>query len=349
MNMLDAHAQAMQSTATIYHEFLLRYKPNERLVYGLVEGKEDPMFYRGLIEQALPKDWDVELIPAGNRDAVLNAYNDFDWNRFSPQSICFFVDRDLTEFIGRKAPDLKNLYVTDDYSIESELAKFSVFRRVIEEVYNINDLRPEDMDKIRVLFEENTAAFRAALSAVMAQIIIWRRAGKRPNLNDIRVKDYFKFDSGRLRLLDDFVDWEARVKHAADCLGLSASNAADIATCEREFREKEGLERFVRGKYYLWFFLECASAVHADIASITGAKTASPKLKVSVGPKNAMIFVAPRMRCPDSLRLFLKQTFLTFTLPHASIIKSNSGRWRNFVQRLLPYFRRLTASSESHT
>ncbi|WP_206429934.1 DUF4435 domain-containing protein [Ralstonia solanacearum] len=100
--MLNIHLTAMQGTATVYHEFLLRYKPNERLVYGLVEGKEDPMFYRGIIEQALPKDWDVVLIPAGSRGEVLNAYGAFDWKRFSQQRICFFVDRDLTEFVGEK-------------------------------------------------------------------------------------------------------------------------------------------------------------------------------------------------------------------------------------------------------
>jgi len=347
--MLDAHLQAMQSTATVYHEFLLRYKPNEKLVYGLVEGKEDPMFYRGLIEQSLPEGWDVVLIPAGNRDAVLNAYGDFDWTRFSPQSICFFVDRDLTEFIGRKAPDLTNLYVTDNYSIESELAQFGVFRRVMEEVYNLNNLTPSDIDKIRVLFETNTTVFREALSSVMAQIIIWQRAGERPTLNDIRVKDYFKFDLGRLQLLPEFVDWKARVKHAATCLGLAASDPAHIATCENEFRAKDGIERFVRGKYYLWFFLECATAIHTDIASIIGSKTAPPRLKVSVGPKNAMIFVAPRMRCPESLRLFLKRTFVTLASPPGTTTQRNGGKLPNFVWRLLAHVRRLSTSNQSPT
>ncbi|MDO3514865.1 DUF4435 domain-containing protein [Ralstonia pseudosolanacearum] len=312
MSMLDIHTQAMQGTATVYHEFLLRYKKNERFVYGLVEGKEDPMFYRGIIEQALPKDWDAILIQAGDRDKVLNTYNDFDWDKFPPNRICFFVDRDLTEFVGKKTPVCSNLYVTDNYSIENELAQFCVFRRVIEEIYNINNLSQSDMEKIKSMFETNTMTFREALASVMAQIVIWRRAGERPTLNDIRVKDYFKFDTGRLQLLPNFVDWQARVKHAANCVGLPASDSTSIAACESEFRANKGLERFVRGKYYLWFFLECSSAIHADIASIVGKKTKPPKLNVSMGQKNAMIFVAPRMRCPDSLRSFLNQTFVSF-------------------------------------
>lgn len=296
------------------------------------------MFYRGIIEQALPKDWDVVLIPAGSRGEVLNAYGAFDWKRFSQQRICFFVDRDLTEFVGEKTPDLANIYVTDNYSIENELAQFCVFIRVMEEVYNINGLSPADMDKLRVLFEKNKAVFGEALSEVMAQIIIWRRAGGRPALNDIRIKDYFRFNAGQLQVLPVFTDWRARVKHAADCVGLTASDAISIAACEGEFRAMKGIERFVRGKYYLWFFLECASAVHADIASIIGAQTTPPKLKVSVGSKNAMIFVAPRLRCPDSLRSFLKQTFVSFASPIELNIQNSGGRWRYFATRLLSFF-----------
>lgn len=99
MTMLDVHRDALESVSATYHEFLLRYKAHANVVYGVVEGKEDPMFYRGLIERTLPEDWQVELIPAGRKKNVLKSMAAFDWLRFSPKRICFFVDRDLSEFI----------------------------------------------------------------------------------------------------------------------------------------------------------------------------------------------------------------------------------------------------------
>ena len=51
MTMLQVHADALSSANTAYHEFLLRYKASANIVYGIVEGKEDSMFYRGLIEK----------------------------------------------------------------------------------------------------------------------------------------------------------------------------------------------------------------------------------------------------------------------------------------------------------
>ena len=83
--MLKIHADALNSVGTAYHEFLLRYKANAKVVYGIVEGKEDPMFYRGFIESNLPEGWNVELIRAGCKNNVLKAFESFDWTRFSPK------------------------------------------------------------------------------------------------------------------------------------------------------------------------------------------------------------------------------------------------------------------------
>ena len=65
MTMLKVHADALNDVNVAYHEFLLNYKASTNIVYGIVEGKEDPMFYIGLIEQQLPEGWEVELVTAG--------------------------------------------------------------------------------------------------------------------------------------------------------------------------------------------------------------------------------------------------------------------------------------------
>lgn len=80
MEMLQVHADALNSVSVAYHEFLLRYKASENIVYGIVEGKEDPMFYRGLIEQRLPEGWELELIAAGCKAKVIHAAGAFDFD-----------------------------------------------------------------------------------------------------------------------------------------------------------------------------------------------------------------------------------------------------------------------------
>ncbi len=106
--MIEIHADALATGVVVYHEFMLLYKKTAQIVYGLVEGKEDPMFYRGLIEKYLPSGWEVDLIKSGNKDGVLKTINAFDWHRYERKRIGFFVDRDLADFLG------ENITVNDD-------------------------------------------------------------------------------------------------------------------------------------------------------------------------------------------------------------------------------------------
>ncbi len=70
-SMLEVHNQALQEVDEAYHEFLLIYRKDAQCVYGFVEGKDDPVFYRHLIEGQLPEEWSVKLIPVGNKQKVL--------------------------------------------------------------------------------------------------------------------------------------------------------------------------------------------------------------------------------------------------------------------------------------
>lgn len=196
--MLQVHADALNSVSAAYHEFLLRYKASSNTVYGIVEGKEDPMFYRGLIEGQLSEGWEVELIPAGCKENVLRAADSFDWTRFSPNRICFFVDRDLSDFISEGATSGENVYVTDNYSIESDAVNLGVLKRLLTEVLNIGDLRPAESEVIEQRFSSSLDFFQESMVPVMAQILLWRREGKSPCLNDIRPKDFFIFVDGNV-------------------------------------------------------------------------------------------------------------------------------------------------------
>lgn len=307
--MLEIHANALSSFNPTYHEFLLRYKEQDKIVYGFVEGKDDPMFYRGLIEHSLPQGWNVQLIQAGCKDNVISAYENIDWNRFSDRRIAFFADRDLSEFINEKTPSAVNFYITDHYSIENEAVNNGTLQRLLEEILNVTPINPEEAQLINQLFDKNLECFRQGITPIMAQIILWRRAGRRPCLNDIKIKDIFCFSGGNLTIRPEYSEPAARIQMAADCLHLPVSTPDEINSAENEFCQKNGAERFIRGKYLLWFLVELAINIHQSICSIISRFSKPPKAKISFSATNAMTVVAPRLRCPESLLNFFQATY----------------------------------------
>lgn len=312
MSMLDDHVKAMRSIDPAHHEFLLRYKSGAKIVYGIVEGKEDPMFYRGLIEQSLPNSWAVELIVADGKDNVLKATKAFDWTRFSPKRICFFVDRDLSDFVEDVHLTAENLYVTDNYSIENDMVNFGAFKRILEEVLNISGLTPDESDAIESRFAAALALFREAMTPIMVQILVWRSEGNRPCLNNICFKDFFVFMDGAIQLKGDFASVLSRLHKAAECVGLPVASEAKLAETEVRFHEKQGAERFIRGKYLFWFMIEMALEFHRSISLVVARLSSPPKCRISFGVGNAMVVLAPRVRCPESLNNFVSRNYVQY-------------------------------------
>jgi hypothetical protein len=312
MEMLEIHQAALASGNIPYHEFLLCYKSGNKIVYGIVEGRQDPCFYRGLIESILPNGWEVRLIKAGSKKKVQRVFVDIDWTRFAKKRVCFFVDRDLSDFLGGEKHFGENLYVTDKYSIDSEIVNPKTFERTLEEVYGVADMTPAESDAIRKLFDENLSSFSEEMCSVMAQIILWRRAGADVCLDNIEPKDFFTFNAGRIELKPAYKAAHSRIQHAANAVKTPQSNANDIGTMEAEFRAKNGASRFIRGKYLLWFFVQMLTEVHKIAPAFCAKHKAPPKAVSNIGVSNAMAIVAPRARCPDSLRQFIEQNYLEY-------------------------------------
>lgn len=312
MSMLQIHAEALDGESAAYHEFLLRYKPNADVVYGIVEGKEDPMFYRGQIEHYLSEEWEVELIPAGRKDNVLKVLAIFNWERFSRKRICFFVDRDLSDFLQESPTTPVNLYITDNYSIENDVVNYGVLKRLLEEILNINNLNSQEENTIKERFLSALAFFQDAMLLIMVQVVLWKRNGMRPCLNNILPKDFFIFSEGKITLKDKFKIASSRLQHAAKCVNLPTSDQSELSKVENEFRQKNGAERFIRGKYLLWFLVEFAQEIHRSLPRLFARFPTSPKVRITIGTGNLMPMLAPRVRCPTSLQLFLVHTYGQF-------------------------------------
>jgi hypothetical protein len=312
MTMLEMHADALENSNTVYHEFLLYFKATGTIVYGFVEGKEDPTFYRSMIDNNLPDGWTIKLLHAGNKKNVLKTQAEMDWSRFPEKRVCFFVDRDLSEFLNGETSTVGNVYITDNYSIENEVTKFVPLERVLEEILNITGLIPDEICKIQQLFECNLSLFKDAMVPVMVQIILWKRDGKKPCLDNIQPKDLFDFVGGKIELKTEFYAPRSRIEYSGRRCNLGCSDPKDIDECQLEFHDKEGSEKFVRGKYLLWFFVQCALSIHESIVTFCGKYSAPPKVRVSIGQANALTVLGPRVRIPNSLRNFIDINYIQY-------------------------------------
>lgn len=310
--MLSVHAAAIDGKAAAFHEFLLRYAKTKHVVYGFVEGKTDPTFYRGFIEHILPDGWEVELWPAGNKDSVLRIHADIDWRRFPKKRVCFFVDRDLSELLAEKQPSDVNVYVTDNYSIENDVVRRGTVRRALTEVFGFATADHGELDQACDAFELELESFLSALIPVMAWILYWRRNKVAANLNDICMQHLFQCNGGVVQAVPnpkgkanccEYIHTQCNVPH---------DTGADISHCMSEFSKVSVYRRFVRGKYLMWFLVEFCLSVHKNTSTFFPSFPCPPKMSVSIAQSNGLQIFGPRARVPKSLRQFLSRTYCDY-------------------------------------
>ena len=310
MSMLDIHASALETVNEAYHDFLLRYKRTTKTVYGFVEGKDDPSFYRSVIERFIPEDWSVDLIRAGNRDKVLAAERDFDWTRFSQNQVTFFVDRDLTDFVDPPIVYSDNTYVTDGYSIENSIVTSDVMLRLLSEVHNVVDWTGEEQQALVDYFNTELSAFCNIMTAIMAQILYWRIEKCKANLNNLDLSSLLRFDDGNIKSALGLEAEEARLDRLCACVEAQKASDAKIAEMKAAFLAAHGPNKLVRGKYLVWFLSTIVNEIHQRISFFVSSYKRPPKSKLSIGPNNVMVVAAPRARIPTSLRNFIESTFI---------------------------------------
>lgn len=308
-NMLSVHGEALERDIVAYHKFLLAYKAHALVVYGFVEGEEDTGFYRTIINHLLPDGWSVDIIMAGNKAKVMSTVGTFDWSRFERQRICFFVDRDLSDLMDAAFPDTTNLHVTDGYSIENDVLTFDTLADILQDVLNVRQASEKEWRNIRQLYERNMVEFLRVMAPIMAQILIWHRSGTRPCLDNIEPKTFLQFQDGELRVKAGFEDRGALIRHISACVRSDPSLSAKVDEAEREFCNRRGCEKLVRGKYFVWFFVTFASHLHREIPKFCKAYSEPPRAKLTLGVETCMVMVGPRARVPSSLRDFLNRNY----------------------------------------
>lgn len=303
------HAAALSSQNASYHEFLARFSKTNKVVYGFVEGKEDPCFYRGFIDYFLPDAWEVELWPTGNRDQVLKIHKDIDWRRFPKKRVCFFIDRDLSDLIPQKLRSDNNIYVTDKYSIENSIVNRGTCRRILTEVFGFSNVSHQEMDSVCDKFETELERFFTAMITTMAYVLFWQRSTTRANLSNIKINKLIAVDKGVVIIDESDTASTARKEYIHSRAGVAWDPTVDVSSEKTEFSRVSAYRGFVRGKYVLSFLVEFCKSIHDAADQFFSVCTKPPKMNVSISASNAVTIIGNRARVPSSLRAFITETY----------------------------------------
>lgn len=308
MSMLEIHKSALDSRASVYHEFLAQYKREEKVVYGFVEGKDDPVFYLGHIESILPEGWEIKLFASGGKENVLKVHENIDWRSFKKKRICFFIDRDLSDLIPERIRQDSNIYTTSGYSIENYIVKSQVFERVLKELYGFDALPESERQQLKKFFDQELESFYKLMVPIMAVILNWRRSGEKANLNNVDIKKIFSVKNGVVSEND--ASKSLSLLHS-QC-GITMPDNPDYTVEISEFSKALVYRKFTRGKYLLWFLVEFCKSVHRDADEIIGGLKQKPKKKVDLSLGNSMCIVAPRAKKPPALKQFLESNYMEY-------------------------------------
>lgn len=231
---------------------------------------------------------------------------------FAKKRICFFVDRDLDDYLGKQPPTEENIYTTDGYSIENSIFDSQLLLNVLSDVYQVTLLSPAEENRVLDILSRNLQAFANAMIPVMAQILLWRRSKvePEPNLKNFKLDGLFEFQNHEL------------IPNPRDSLLLSASRHTgaklspqeELISAEREFYGCPNLVMAIRGKYIAWFMVKQCEDLWANITEILVRFVSKPKKRIEFGHKNANVIYAPRARIPESLSCFLDSNYQDFIL-----------------------------------
>ncbi|MFA6243220.1 MAG: DUF4435 domain-containing protein, partial [Candidatus Hydrogenedentales bacterium] len=169
MSFLDTVRAAAVSGLAEFNTFLLEYKPGGHRVFVFVEGRDDPCFYRRLVEQRLPKGYALRLVRCGNRRAVIDAVSNF-LGRYPPDaSVIALLDKDHSDLVpGSPATTYRFAFQTTWYSVESYVCEpLPVCRHCVE------SLGIPDGDSLSHSIEQQYQRAQARFYDVMRRCMAW--------------------------------------------------------------------------------------------------------------------------------------------------------------------------------
>jgi Protein of unknown function (DUF4435) len=306
MTFTDELKAAGTSKTAVLHEFLTQHDPGKERVHAFVEGFDDPFFYREKLKQ-YAGDRKVYFYTCDGKAALYQVYEDISKRIGTYCHTLYFTDKDLEDIIPEIYPKDERIYVTDYYSIENHIVSCQAIERSCTEFVRVKHCGlPLDMVSKR--FESELAKFHELNILLMAWIVCVRRSGRRPNLNNIDLKNIFSIDDSlRVSRKREVVPYLCK----ASSIPNNPASWKGFRKVARDLR-KLNPKVFVRGKFETWFLTEFLKNAIAHLRKAARDQGGSLDILVSIERNNTLALLAPRLPSPPSLDAFLRKHFGLF-------------------------------------
>lgn len=283
-----------------YTQFLNDYKKDKvEIVYGFVEAKEDMSLYSSCIYKELPPDGIIHLIPCSGKYKVRDTYNLINWTKYSKHRVCFFRDRDLSDYI-EDDNDLcvcDNCYITDGYSIENSLITKQLLRRLLREVLGYQSDSYEITDEIVEKFILDKIEFENQLKNVMSHIIYWKKNNIVSPLDTISVKGFV--DISNRNIVYKTPEDKLNYIYSKAKVDFTKCDITEIALIESSISTDDKFRTIIRGHFISEFFIRYCNDI----------KKCQQDLSIKLDVNN---IIAPRCEKIESLSNFIRNTYLIY-------------------------------------
>lgn len=319
MDYADLLRGELRQPHPLFQEYVLSLSTQPKTtIFLFFEGDEDPCFYLAHIISYLKSKTYLSFICEG-RSEVIKLYKLIQSDGRSPERSLFFIDKDHTDIIDESlTPTSGKIFQTRTYSIENYLVSDEVFYRFWNERLHLShvDTRYQQyFDRYKSLL----SAFYSRNRILMAIVLIGRGVENSPkiklNLNNVQLDRVFTID---------LKNNTCRFKSGAGNHFLIASdltkNGMKISSLKirqvyRKYLYGKESQKYIRGKYELWFFWKILVEFTKELSNkekckIENVKRATPLAPL---PVNACVeSLSPLKSCPDDLNAFMTQAAGSF-------------------------------------
>lgn len=280
--------------------------PTEKTIYLVVEGKDDITFYGMKAETYKRSGFRIHVIPAGNRKKVVDAYHKLDWNVFSKSNILFIVDRDLSDYTGEETPEDKNVYVTDNYSIENDICNSNTYIKVLKYLAQFDDI--DDMDETDFLsfYDRSVQQFFDIATPVMALILYWKLNGVAANYANLNFSKMFQLENQNLSLSSQFNNYDEAIEYVCSKSDAEYDPSVDLEHYITLLKKDYEPIHYIRGKYLSCFFTSIINYTVANARDILRSRKEG-RLSLTIGNKDLIVKLSGYMDMPTSLHTFLNK------------------------------------------
>ena len=307
MSILQEMKDALSSDAAAYMEFLYRYDPKKKQAFAFYEGDEDSSYYHRFLEESLGKEYELEEIVAGCRNNVLKIHREFDWKKYNDKQIIFFIDRDLSYWLGESPNSSSNIYVTDGYSVENFVVSPRIFGIWLKNFEGFARASKSEIDNMVNEYTEVERVFIDRMLPVMAHAIVAKRHNRDVHLREYKMKQGLKLSIENSHISFAFTEDLS----CYEKWGLRSQDSEEI-TVQIETIKNEREHFSVRGKWLLYFMAEVGEIMrsHAEVFAPSLNREGKIPPTCTVPSSKCLPALAPYCNAiPKSLQCFMNETY----------------------------------------